>query len=100
VAANLLFDDETLPLDRHQGDPVAPATPSQAAKRKKTERLSAEGLPIHSFHTLMAELATRCRHLCRLTAAPDSPLITRETEPTPLQSRALELLRMLPVTGS
>jgi len=98
--ASLLFDDETLPLDRHQRDPVAPATPSIAAKRKKTERFSAEGLPIHSFHTLMAELATRCRHLCRLTAAPDSPLITRETEPTPLQSRALELLRMFPVTGS
>jgi len=98
--ASLLFDDETLPLDRHQRDPVAPATPSMAAKRKKTERLSAEGLPIHSFHTLMAELATRCRHLCRLTAAPDSPLITRETKPTPLQSRAMELLRMFPVTGS
>ena len=74
--------------------------PGARAKRKKTERLSAEGLPIHSFHTLMAELATRCRHRCRLTAAPDSPLITRETEPTPLQSRALELLRMFPVTGS
>ena len=98
--ASRLFDDQTLPLDRHQCDPVAPATPSEAAKRKKTERLNAEGLPIHSFHTLLAELATRCRHLCRLTAAPDSPLITRETEPTPLQSHALQLLQMFPVSGT
>ena len=98
--ASLLFDDETLPLDRHLRDPVAPATPSEAAKRKKTERLNAEGLPIHSFHTLLAELATRCRHLCRLMAAPDSPLITRETEPTPLQSHALQLLQLFPVPGT
>lgn len=98
--ASLLFDDETLALDRHLRDPVAPATPSEAAKRKKTERLNAEGLPIHSFHTLMGELATRCRHRCRLMAAPDSPLITRETEPTPLQSHALQLLQMFPVPGT
>ena len=97
--ASLLFDDETLPLDRHQRDPVAPATPSEAAKRKTTERLNAEGLPIHSFRTLMAELATRCRHLCRPTGAPDSPFITQETEPTPIQSRALQLRRLLPVPG-
>jgi hypothetical protein len=81
-------------------DPVAPATPSEAAKRKKTERLNAEGLPIHSFHTLLAELATRSRHRCRLTAAPDSPLITRETAPTPLQSHALQLLQLFPVLGT
>jgi hypothetical protein len=29
--ASLLFDDEILPLDRRQRDPVAPATPSPAA---------------------------------------------------------------------
>jgi transposase len=98
--ASLLFDDETWPDDRQERDPVAPAAPSENAKRKKTERLNAEGLPIHSFHTLMAELATRCRHLCRLQADPDTPLVTHETEPTPLQVRALELLRMLPVIGS
>jgi transposase len=98
--ASLLFDDESLPLDRLERDPVAPAKPSQNAQRKKTERIGAEGLPIHSFHTLMAELATRCRHLCRLAADPDTPLVTRETEPTPLQRRALELLRLLPVPGS
>lgn len=69
--ASLLFDNEPLPLDRHQRNPVAP--PSEAAKPEKTERLHAEGLPIDRFHTLLAELAPCYRHLCRLTAAPDSP---------------------------
>lgn len=48
----------------------------------------------------MAELATRCRHQCRLKTAPDSPLIRQETQATPLQSRALELVNLLPVAGS
>ncbi len=51
----------------------------------------------YSFGTLIAELATRCRHIWRLTAAPDSPPISREPRPTPLQSRALELRRVLPI---
>jgi len=50
--------------------------------------------------TLMAEFTIRCRHLCRLTDAPDNRLISRETEPTPLQFCALELRHMSAVTGS
>jgi len=98
--ASLLFDDEALPVDRHQRDPVAPAQPSEEARRKNNDRLNAEGLAVHSFRTLMAELATRCRHQCRLKSATDTPLIRQETQPTPLQSRALELIRLLPVAGS
>jgi hypothetical protein len=95
--ATLLFDDETLPEARQLRDPVAPAQPSAAARRKRAQRRTADGLPIHSFRTLMAELGTRCRHRCRLKADPDSPVITQHTEPTPLQSRALDLIRLLPV---
>lgn len=98
--ACLLFDDEELPEARHLRDPVAPAQPSEQARRKKSQRLNAEGLPVHSFRTLMAELATRCRHQCRLKTAPDTPLIRQETQPSPLQSRALELIHLLPVAGS
>jgi len=98
--ASLLFDDEELPEARQLRDPVAPAQPSEQVRRKKSERLNADGLPIHSFHTLMKELATRCRHQCRLKTVPNSPLIRQETQPTPLQSRALELIHLLPVTGS
>ncbi len=100
VLAPLLFDDETLPTERARRDPVAPAQPSEQAKRKKAVRLTADGLPIHSFKTLMAELGTRCRHRCRMKSDPDSPAIYQDTERTPLQSRAMDLLRLLPVQGS
>ena len=98
--APLLFDDEALSTERWRRDPVAPAQPSESAKQKKAVRLTADGLPIHSFKTLMAELGTRCRHRCRMKSDPDSPAIYQDTELTPLQSRAMKLLRLLPVQGS
>jgi len=99
VLAPLLFDDETLATDRKQRDPVAPAEPSVSAKEKKAVRVTEDGLPIHSFKTLMAELGTRCRHRCKVKSDPECPPIVQDTEPTPLQSRALELTRLLPVKG-
>jgi transposase len=99
VLAPLLFDDETLASDRKQRDSVAPAEPSAAAKRKKVVRINEDGLPIHSFKTLMAEMGTRCRHRCRVKSDPECPPIFQDTDPTPLQARALELTRLLPVRG-
>jgi transposase len=99
VLAPLLFDDETLASDRKQRDPVAPAKPSTAAKSKKVARVTENGLPIHSFKTLMVEMGTRCRHRCRVKSDPQCPPIFQYTDPTPLQTRALELIRLLPVQG-
>lgn len=98
--APLLFDDEELVKTRAHRDPVAPAEPSAAARQKKTQRRTDEGLELHSFATLMAELGTRGRHRCRLKSEPDSPVIVQDNEPSPLQARALELIRMFPVTGT
>jgi len=98
--APLLFDDEQLDQDRKTRDPVAPAKPSVSAKKKKSLRVTTEGLPIHSFETLLAELATRCRNRCRIKSDPNSPTFSQITQPTPLQKRAFELLQLLPVTGS
>jgi transposase len=105
--APLLFDDEELPEARKRRDPVKPARPSASAQRKKRTRKTAEGLPVHSFRTLLAELGTRCRCTCRMKAAlPDSrsgetrPTFDCLTEPTALQARALELLELLPVAGN
>ncbi|MDN5872738.1 MAG: IS1634 family transposase, partial [Nitrococcus sp.] len=52
--APLLFDDEELAKTRAHRDPVAPAEPSAAARQKKTQRRTDEGLELHSFATLMA----------------------------------------------
>ena len=90
----LLFEDEQLPQDRLPRDPVAPAQPSAAVKRKKAQRTTADGLPVHSFDTLLAALGTRCRTTCRMTADPAAPRIQQLTEPTPFHSRVRELLQL------
>ena len=94
--APLLFDDEDLEAERARRDPVLAAQPSDSAKRKKRKRLTEDGLPLHSLETLMAHLGTRARHQCRLPSEPDAPCVQRLTEPTPLQQRAFELIRMFP----
>ena len=95
--APLLFQDEDLDAAVAGRDPVAAAAPSAAVRRKKARRTTPDGLPLHSFATLLAHLATRCRCRCRAKAAPDAPAFDCDTEPTPLQRRALELVRLFPV---
>jgi transposase len=89
--APLLFHDEELKQQRQQRDPVASAQPSPSVRRKKSTRRSPEGLPLHSFKTLLAELAQRCRNTCRVKTEPASSFTT-VTDPTPLQAQALQLL--------
>lgn len=98
--APLLFDDEQLDTDRKTRDPVAPAKPSASAKKKKATRLTSDGLPIHSFDTLLVELGTRCRNQCRINSDHHSAPFYLLTEPTPLQQRAFELLKVLSVAGT
>jgi transposase len=88
----LLFEDDTLPTDRRTRDPVLPAQPSTTAVEKKVSRQTPDGLPVHSFATLLEALATRGEVTCRLRADPTTPPIRQWTAPTPLQTRALALL--------
>jgi transposase len=88
----LLFDDEELDEDRKRRDPVKPAKPSASAKKKKVLRLTPDGLPVQSFQTLLNELGTRCRNLCRVNSQPTGGSFEVLTEPTALQKRAFKLL--------
>ncbi|WP_321475960.1 IS1634 family transposase [uncultured Paludibaculum sp.] len=90
--APLLFQDEELSRDRTRRDPVAPAECSASAQRKKLERVTADGFPVHSFETLLRELATHCRNTCRIPSDPSATTFQQLTEPTALQARALRLL--------
>jgi len=94
--APMLFDDEELDEQRKKRDPVAPARQSASAKRKKTTRLTPDSFPVHSFETLLRELATRCRNRCRIKSDPSCPTFRQLTEPTPLQARVLHSLRLYP----
>ncbi len=90
--APLLFADERLDEDRLTRDPVAPADISDHAKRKKARRTTDDGLPVHSFDTLLAALGTRCKCRCKIKSRPDAPTFEQLTEPTPLQRKAFDLL--------
>ena len=98
--APLLFDDEISAEARHTRDPVAPAEPTEHARHGKTRRRTDDGEPLHSFDTLIAELATRCRNTCRTPADPAAPPLSLLTEPTPIQRRAADLIEAVPVPGT
>jgi hypothetical protein len=88
--APMLFDDH----DRAAGEalrtsPVAKAEPSPAAKRKAKKKCTDNGLPVHSFRTLLADLATLTRNIARYGEAPEITLLARPTE---IQQRAFDLL--------
>ncbi len=73
-------------------DPVAPAERSARAKAKVAQRHHADGTPIHSFQTLLTELATIVRNTCRTSAEEDAPTFTVTTQSNPLQRRAMDLI--------
>jgi transposase len=77
-------------------DPVAPAERSQAALAKAARHTLEDGTPVHSFATLLADLATIVRNTCRTPyAGPDAPTFNITTTATPLQRRALDLIQQI-----
>ena len=92
----LLFADEDQ-VARATRDPVAPAQRSEEAKAKVARRHHEDGTPIHSFPTLLTELATIVRNTCRTSAEADAPTFSVTTQPNPLQARAMVLIDALAV---
>ena len=98
--APLLFEDEERREERKRRDPILPAEPSASAQAKKHSHQTAEGFPVHSFQTLLAELASRARVTYEIKSADVRAACQQVPEPTPLQRRAYELIRAFPVTGN
>ncbi len=95
--APALFDDEELDKQRMRRDAVAPAEPSESAKKKKKTLLTDDGYPVHSFDTLLEELGTRCRNRCRINLGGNGHVYYENTEFTPFQKRVFQLLDLFPV---
>ena len=93
--APTLFDDEDKELAEALRDSVvAPAKRSPKAKRKDATKRTEDDQPVHSFHTLLEDLATIAKNRCRPTGADSSQNVEFDlyTTPTVVQRRALELL--------
>ncbi len=98
--APLLFEDEERREERQRRDPILPAQPTASAKAKKHSHETREGLPVHSFATLLAALASRARVTYEFKTGELKLTCKQVPEPTPLQARAYELIRTFPVIGN
>lgn len=90
--ASILFDDD----DREAAQAarpsiVTPAQRSPSAGRKAARKRTADDQPVHSFQTLLGDLATIVINRVRPRAA-GLPDFDKVTDPTPAQQRSLELL--------
>jgi transposase len=90
--APMLFEDDDKPsAARRRRSAVAKALRSENADRKAQTRLAADGSPVHSFQTLLADLATLAKNTLQPKDGSAKPF-EMVTTPTPLQQRALDLL--------
>jgi transposase len=88
--APILFDDHNhAAAEASRTSPVAKAEPSPAAERKARKKCTDDGQPVHSFRTLLADLATIARNVVSFGNTGEMTVITR---PTKIQQRALDLL--------
>jgi hypothetical protein len=90
--APLLFDDHDREnAGKGRSSPVAAAKASAAAKAKAASRKTAGGLPVHSFRTLLQDLATLTRNTVRFGDAPPAPMLA---SPTPIQQEVFDKLQV------
>ena len=79
----LLFEDHN--KDGPSPPPKSPVT----AKAKAASRKTADGLPVHSFRTLLPDLATLTRNTVRLGDAPAAAMLVTST---PIQQEIFDKL--------
>ncbi len=92
--APMLFDDHDREGARAQRrSVVAPARRSEAALAKVRSKRTEEGLAVHSFQTLLADLGTIAKSWIQPKVKGVEP-VAMITRPTPIQQRALELLKV------
>ena len=92
--APILFDDhDPDAAARARPNMVAPAERSEAAKRKAKTKMTDDNLPVHSFRTLLADLATITKNTVEVErSGNDSVTFEKLARPTRLQQRAFDLL--------
>lgn len=91
--ASILFDDDDKQAAAtHRSSPVAPAQVSDKAKNKADRKRTPDGLPVHSFRTLLDDLATLTKNRVQVAGQNDGAEFDMLTTPTEVQAKAFELL--------
>ncbi len=92
----MLFDDEYLDeASATRASPVLKAVRSDHAKAKDTTKHADDGLPLHSFRTLLKDLATLTLNIAHTGANPNAKIVIT-SRPSPTQAKAFELLNLTP----
>ncbi len=91
----LLFADEDLEGKKSR-DPVCAAQRSKSALEKVRRKTLEDGSPVHSFRSLIKNLATIVRNTCsRKDVQAGSGTFTIDTQPSEQQSKALKLMKSI-----
>ena len=92
----MLFDDEHLDeASASRASPVLKAVRSGHALAKDASKLADDGLPLHSFRTLLKDLATLAYNITHTSLNPNAKIVIT-TRPTPVQAKAFRLLGLNP----
>lgn len=93
LAPMLFDDDDPAAAAAARTSVVAPAQRSPSAQRKAITKLTADEAPVHSFRTILSDLATLAKNRI-VPSTTDSVPFDLLTTPTALQQRAFDLLRV------
>jgi hypothetical protein len=92
--APMLYDDaDKEAVMAARTSPVTKAPRSASARAKAASHTTPDGQTVHSFQSLIADLATLALNTIVTAANPKYP-ITLATRPTPIQAKAFELLAL------
>jgi hypothetical protein len=90
----ILFDDhDRAGAEAAGASIVAKAKRSEVGESKAAAKRTEDGLPVHSFRSLLADLATVTRNTMAMADQPDATF-TLYPQLTPLQARAFQLLEV------
>ena len=94
----ILFDDEHLSeASSTRASPVLKAVRSEHAKAKDLSKHAEDGLPLHSFRTLLQDLGTLAYNITFTHLNPAAKIVLT-TRPTAIQAKAFALLGLNPTS--
>ena len=91
LASMLFDDDDRAAAEASRASVVAPAQRSARAQEKARTKHTDDGSPVHSFQSLLRDLATVAKNQVK-PRINDAPSFDKITTPTALQSKAFDLL--------
>ena len=93
LLAPILFDEDDWEAAAGRKESVvSPAKQSEKAKNKANKKRTSDNLPVHTFQTLLDDLATIVKNTISTTIGSKSFVFEKINQATAIQQRAIDLL--------